>query len=67
MTSHLPAAPPARAGRYPGGDTIGDRAPARGDGARGAARGGLANMLGAGFAGLTGVVVTWLVARGLGT
>jgi O-antigen/teichoic acid export membrane protein len=34
--------------------------------ARGAARGGLANMIGAGFAGATGVAVTWLVARGLG-
>ncbi|HET9516930.1 MAG TPA: MATE family efflux transporter, partial [Actinoplanes sp.] len=32
----------------------------------GAARGGLANVVGAGFAGGTGVVVTWLVARGLG-
>ncbi|GAA0795907.1 lipopolysaccharide biosynthesis protein [Spirilliplanes yamanashiensis] len=33
---------------------------------RGVARGGLANLVGAGFAGATGVVVTWLVARGLG-
>jgi O-antigen/teichoic acid export membrane protein len=37
-----------------------------GGGHGGAARGGLANMVGAGFAGATGVVVTWLVARGLG-
>jgi O-antigen/teichoic acid export membrane protein len=33
---------------------------------RGVARGGLANLVGAGFAGATGVVVTWLVARALG-
>jgi O-antigen/teichoic acid export membrane protein len=32
----------------------------------GVARGGVANLLGAGFAGLAGVGVTWLVARGLG-
>ena len=40
--------------------------PARAAGVGGAARGGLANLAGAGFAGLTGVAVTWLVARGLG-
>ncbi|GAB7040523.1 MULTISPECIES: lipopolysaccharide biosynthesis protein [Catenuloplanes] len=33
----------------------------------GAARGGLANLIGVGFTGLTGLAVTWLVARGLGT
>ena len=49
-----PPAPRSQQGGTPGG------------GNRGAARGGLANMLGAGFAGFTGVVVTWLVARGLG-
>lgn len=42
-----------------------DSAPVDGA-ARGAARGGLANIVGAGFAGFTGVLVTWLVARGLG-
>jgi O-antigen/teichoic acid export membrane protein len=31
------------------------------------ARGGLANLVGAAFAGLSGFVVTWLVARALGT
>ncbi|WP_127499677.1 MATE family efflux transporter [Actinoplanes solisilvae] len=35
-------------------------------GARGAARGGLANMAGSALAGGTGVVVTWIVARSLG-
>ncbi|GAB2599286.1 hypothetical protein Aab01nite_75580 [Paractinoplanes abujensis] len=35
-------------------------------GARGAARGGLANMAGSALAGGTGVVVTWVVARSLG-
>ncbi|MEV0896205.1 MATE family efflux transporter [Actinoplanes sp. NPDC049802] len=34
---------------------------------RGAARGGLANMAGSALAGGTGVAVTWIVARGLGT
>ena len=34
--------------------------------ARGAARGGLANVVGAGVAGAAGVAVTWIVARGLG-
>jgi O-antigen/teichoic acid export membrane protein len=34
--------------------------------ARGAARGGLANMAGSALAGGTGVVVTWIVARTLG-
>jgi O-antigen/teichoic acid export membrane protein len=38
--------------------------PARGT--RGVARGGLANMAGSALAGGTGVVVTWVVARGLG-
>ncbi|GAB7048574.1 lipopolysaccharide biosynthesis protein [Catenuloplanes indicus] len=33
----------------------------------GAARGGLASLIGVGFTGLTGLAVTWLVARGLGT
>lgn len=33
---------------------------------RGVGRGGLANLVGAGFAGATGVLVTWLVARALG-
>ncbi len=33
---------------------------------RGAARGGLANMVGAAVAGTAGFAVTWLVARGLG-
>ena len=33
---------------------------------RGVARGGLANMVGSALAGGTGVVVTWVVARGLG-
>jgi O-antigen/teichoic acid export membrane protein len=32
----------------------------------GVARGGVANLAGAGFAGLSGIAVTWLVARGLG-
>ncbi len=32
----------------------------------GAARGGLGNLVGAGFAGVAGLGVTWLVARGLG-
>ncbi|MDP9799282.1 O-antigen/teichoic acid export membrane protein [Catenuloplanes nepalensis] len=36
-------------------------------GVGGAARGGLANLIGVGFTGLTGLAVTWLVARGLGT
>ncbi|GID26546.1 lipopolysaccharide biosynthesis protein [Paractinoplanes brasiliensis] len=35
-------------------------------GARGAARGGLANMAGSALAGGTGVAVTWIVARSLG-
>jgi O-antigen/teichoic acid export membrane protein len=35
-------------------------------GARGAARGGLANMVGSALAGGTGVAVTWVVARTLG-
>jgi len=35
-------------------------------GTRGVARGGLANMVGSALAGGTGVVVTWVVARGLG-
>ncbi|MGK5680901.1 oligosaccharide flippase family protein [Actinoplanes sp. URMC 104] len=35
-------------------------------GARGAARGGLANMAGSALAGGAGVVVTWVVARSLG-
>lgn len=35
-------------------------------GLAGAARGGLANLIGAGFAAVAGVGVTWLVARGLG-
>jgi O-antigen/teichoic acid export membrane protein len=39
--------------------------PARG-GTRGAARGGLANMVGSALAGGTGVAVTWVVARALG-
>ena len=47
------------------GPRLDDRPGAAG-GARGAARGGLANIIGAGFAGGTGVLVTWLVARGLG-
>jgi O-antigen/teichoic acid export membrane protein len=34
---------------------------------RGAARGGLANMVGSALAGGTGVAVTWIVARSLGT
>jgi O-antigen/teichoic acid export membrane protein len=37
-----------------------------GEGTRGAARGGLANMVGAALAGGTGVAVTWIVARSLG-
>ncbi|GIF12396.1 lipopolysaccharide biosynthesis protein [Actinoplanes teichomyceticus] len=37
-----------------------------GPGARGAARGGLANMAGSALAGATGVAVTWIVARSLG-
>ncbi|MDR7279333.1 lipopolysaccharide biosynthesis protein [Catenuloplanes atrovinosus] len=41
-------------------------APTR-NGVGGAARGGLANLIGVGFTGLTGLAVTWLVARGLGT
>ncbi len=36
-------------------------------GTRGAARGGLANMAGSALAGGAGVVVTWVVARSLGT
>jgi len=32
---------------------------------RGAARGGIANLIGTGFTGVAGVVVTWLVARAL--
>ena len=36
-------------------------------GTRGAARGGLANMVGSALAGGTGVAVTWVVARTLGT
>jgi O-antigen/teichoic acid export membrane protein len=36
-------------------------------GTRGAARGGLANMVGSALAGGTGVAVTWVVARSLGT
>jgi O-antigen/teichoic acid export membrane protein len=38
-----------------------------GTSARGAARGGLANMAGSALAGGTGVAVTWIVARALGT
>jgi O-antigen/teichoic acid export membrane protein len=41
--------------------------PAARAGVGGAARGGLANLIGVGFTGLTGLAVTWLVARGLGT
>ena len=41
--------------------------PDAGRGTRGAARGGLANMAGSVLAGGTGVVVTWIVARALGT
>ncbi|MFC3381382.1 lipopolysaccharide biosynthesis protein [Couchioplanes azureus] len=41
-----------------------EAAPSRGT--RGVARGGLANMAGSALAGGTGVVVTWIVARGLG-
>ncbi|HEX8627724.1 MAG TPA: hypothetical protein VF755_06090, partial [Catenuloplanes sp.] len=54
--------PPSTAAAHPvrGGAAAGTRVAA-------VARGGLANLVGAGFAGLTGVVVTWLVARGLGT
>jgi O-antigen/teichoic acid export membrane protein len=37
-----------------------------GPGTRGAARGGLANMVGSALAGGTGVAVTWIVARALG-
>ncbi|MEV6598017.1 oligosaccharide flippase family protein [Actinoplanes sp. NPDC051346] len=44
---------------------VAEEAPAR-KGARGAARGGLANMAGSALAGGTGVVVTWVVARSLG-
>ena len=36
------------------------------EGTRGVARGGLASMVGSALAGGTGVVVTWVVARGLG-
>ncbi len=50
--------------RRPGPQPRDQRADAGGVG--GAARGGLANVAGAGFAGVTGVLVTWLVARGLG-
>ncbi|WP_051366195.1 MATE family efflux transporter [Hamadaea tsunoensis] len=39
---------------------------ARTDAVAATARGGLANLLGAGLAGVSGVAVTWLVARGLG-
>jgi O-antigen/teichoic acid export membrane protein len=41
-------------------------APDSAEGTRGAARGGLANMAGSALAGVTGVVVTWIVARSLG-
>ncbi|MET0418896.1 MAG: polysaccharide biosynthesis C-terminal domain-containing protein [Actinoplanes sp.] len=40
--------------------------PAADQAARGAARGGLANVAGSALAGGTGVVVTWIVARALG-
>jgi O-antigen/teichoic acid export membrane protein len=40
--------------------------PATPRGTRGAARGGLANMVGSALAGGTGVAVTWIVARSLG-
>jgi O-antigen/teichoic acid export membrane protein len=42
------------------------RSPAPSPGTRGAARGGLANMVGSALAGGTGVAVTWIVARALG-
>ncbi|NUR52593.1 MAG: multi antimicrobial extrusion protein MatE [Hamadaea sp.] len=38
----------------------------RGDALASTARGGVANLLGAGLAGVAGLGVTWLVARGLG-
>ena len=38
----------------------------RGDALAATARGGVANLLGAGLAGIAGLGVTWLVARGLG-
>ncbi len=41
-------------------------APESAKGTRGAARGGLANMIGSALAGGVGVVVTWVVARRLG-
>ena len=65
MSRPAPAAPVVRPPHdrpdgAPGGEPGGDRV------ARGAARGGLANTAGSAFAGFAGVVVTWLVARGLG-
>jgi O-antigen/teichoic acid export membrane protein len=49
-----------------GGDTVVLEPPSTAAGTRGAARGGLANMIGSALAGGTGVAVTWIVARALG-
>jgi O-antigen/teichoic acid export membrane protein len=57
------------AGAHPGMAprvTAATTTPAPGRTARGAARGGLANMAGSALAGGAGVVVTWIVARALG-
>ena len=60
-TDKTPATPRDRGARGADGARV-----VRGGGARGAARGGLANMAGSALAGGTGVAVTWIVARTLG-
>jgi O-antigen/teichoic acid export membrane protein len=57
MTTDNPTRTTAPSQRGPG---------SRGDALSSTARGGVANLLGAGLAGVAGLGVTWLVARGLG-